>query len=97
MYTNGPIEKWELSDKEKNIDIKNKAEVMKKILPKDTAVVKEIKKYLVYYSIQLEQEYLRLKEINKKEDDKIFNIIRSKSLDNYEQLNNFFKLIIDGK
>ena len=70
---------------------------MKKILPKDTAVVKEIKKYLVYYSIQLEQEYLRLKEINKKEDDKIFNIIRSKSLDNYEQLNNFFKLIIDGK
>ena len=97
LYTNGPIEKWELSDKEKNIDIKNKAEVMKKILPKDTAVVKEIKKYLVYYSIQLEQEYLRLKEINKKEDDKIFNIIRSKSLDNYEQLNNFFKLIIDGK
>jgi hypothetical protein len=97
LYTNGPIEKWELSDQEKNIDIKNKAEVMKKILPKDTAVVKEIKKYLVYYSIQLEQEYLRLKEINKKEDDKIFNIIRNKSLDNCEQLNNFFKLIIDGK
>ena len=97
LYTNGPIEKWELSDEEKNIDIKNKAEVMKKILPKDTAIVKEIKKYLVYYSTQLEQEYLRLKEINKKDDDKIFNILRNKSLDNNEQLNNFFKLIIDSK
>ena len=97
LYTNGPIEKWELSDNEKNIDIKNKAEVMKKILPKDTAIVKEIKKYLVYYSTQLEQEYLRLKEINKKDEDKIFNILRNKSLENNEQLNNFFKLIIDGK
>ena len=70
---------------------------MKKILPKDTAIVKEIKKYLVYYSTQLEQEYLRLKEINKKEEDKMFNILRNKSLENNEQLNNFFKLIIDGK
>ena len=42
LYTNGPIEKWELSENEKNIDIKNKAEVIKKILPKDTAIVKEI-------------------------------------------------------
>ena len=97
LYTNGPIEKWELSDNEKNIDIKNKAEVMKKILPKDTAIVKEIKKYLVYYSTQLEQEYLRLKEINKKNEDKMFNILRNKSLENNEQLNNFFKLIIDDK
>ena len=97
LYTNGPIEKWELSEDEKNIDIKNKAEVIKKILPKDTAIVKEIKKYLVYYSTRLEQEYLRMKELIKKEDNNVFNSIRNKNLDNCEQLNNFFKLIIDGK
>ena len=97
LYTNGPIEKWELSENEKNIDIKNKAEVIKKILPKDTAIVKEIKKYLVYYSTQLEQEYLRLKEIINKNNIKVFNDIKNKSLDNYEKLNNFFKLIIENK
>ena len=97
LYTNGPIEKWELSENEKNIDIKNKEEVIKKILPKDTAVVKEIKKYLVYYSIRLEQEYLRLKELIRKENDITFNNLRNKSMDNCEKLNNFFKLIIDNK
>ena len=97
LYANGPIEKWELGDDAKNIDIKNKSEVMKKILPKDTAVVKEIKKYLIYYSNRLDQEYLRLKEIINKEDKKIFEILKNKSIDNNEQLNNFFKLIIDGK
>ena len=97
LYTNGPIEKWELSENEKNIDIKNKTEVMKKILPKDTAVVKEIKKYLVYHSIQLEQEYIRLKELIKKDDNITFNNLRKKFMDNCEKLNNFFKLIIDNK
>jgi hypothetical protein len=97
LYTNGPIEKWELSEKEKNIDIKNKEEVIKKILPKDTAVVKEIKKYLVYYSIRLEQEYSRMKDLIKKENDITFNNLRNKSMDNCEKLNNFFKLIIDSK
>ena len=96
LYTNGPIEKWELSENEKNIDIKNKTEVMKKILPKDTAVVKEIKKYLVYHSIQLEQEYIRLKELIKKDDNITFNNLRKKFMDNCEKLNNFFKLIIDN-
>ena len=97
LYTNGPIEKWELSENEKNIDIKNKAEVIKKILPKDTAIVKEIKKYLVYYSTQLEQEYLRLKEVINKNNGKVFDDIKNKSLENYEKLNNFFKLIIESK
>ena len=97
LYTNGPIEKWELSEYEKNIDIKNKAEVIKKILPKDTAIVKEIKKFLVYYSTHLEQEYLRLKEIINKNNDQVFNDIKNKSLENYEKLNNFFKLIIESK
>ena len=97
LYANGPIEKWELSEKEINIDIKNKKEVMKKILPKDTAVVKEIKKYLVYYSTRLEQEYLRVKSLIKKENNKVFDNIRNKSLENCEKLNNFFKLIIDSK
>jgi hypothetical protein len=97
LYANGPIEKWELSENEKNIDIKNKDEVIKKILPKDTAVVKEIKKYLVYYSTRLDKEYLRLKELIKKENDITFNNLRNKSIDNCEKLNNFFKLIIDSK
>ena len=97
LYTNGPIEKWELSEKEKNIDIKNKTEVMKKILPKDTAIVKEIKKYLVYYSTQLEKEYIRMKDLIKKEDKQVFDIIRNKNLDNCEQLNNCFKLLVDSK
>ena len=56
LYNNGPIEKWELSENEKNIDIKNKKEVIKKILPKDTAVVKEIKKYLIYYAMRLDDD-----------------------------------------
>ena len=96
LYTNGPIEKWELSENEKNIDIKNKTEVMKKILPKDTAVVKEIKKYSVYYSIQLEQEYIRLQELIKKENIQAFDKIRKKFMDNCEKLNNFFKLLVDN-
>ena len=96
LYNNGPIEKWELSENEKNIDIKNKKEVIKKILPKDTAVVKEIKKYLIYYAMRLDDEYSRLKDIIIKNDDKVFNNIKNKSLENVEKLTNFFKLIIDS-
>ena len=96
LYNNGPIEKWELSENEKNIDIKNKKEVIKKILPKDTAVVKEIKKYLIYYAMRLDDEYSRLKDIIIKNDDKVFNNLKNKSLENVEKLTNFFKLIIDS-
>lgn len=91
LYTNGPIEKWELSDKDKNIDIKNKEEVLKKILPKDTAIVNEIKKYLIYYATQLDSEYHRLKDTIEKQNNDAYQIFKEKSLEVLEDENKYWK------
>ena len=95
LYANGPIEKWELSDKDKNIDIKNKEEVIKKILPKDTAIVYEIKKYLIYYATQLDNEMLRVKESIEKQNKKAFKIFIDKNSDISGEYNKFIESMKD--
>jgi hypothetical protein len=95
LYANGPIEKWELSDKDKNIDIKNKEEVIKKILPKDTAIVHEIKKYLIYYATQFDNELQRVKESIEKQNKNAFTIFIDKNSDISGELNKFIVLMKD--
>jgi hypothetical protein len=95
LYTNGPIEKWELSDKDKNIDIKNKEEVIKKILPKDTAIVHEIKKYLIYYATQFDNELQRVKESIEKQNKNAFTIFIGKNSNISGELNKFIALMKD--
>ena len=91
LYTSEPVEKWELSENDKNIDIRNKDEVIKKILPKDTAIVNEIKKYLIYYATQLESEKNRLKPFLEKHLNDEYKKFKEKSIENLENLNIFLK------
>ena len=93
LFTNGPIDKWELSEKDKNIDITNKEEVIRKILPKDTAIVNEIRKHLIYYATQLDNEYRRLKEIIEIHNDNTYKIFIKKSKDILLEENKFFEKI----
>ena len=91
LFTNGPIDKWELSEKDKNIDVTNKEEVMRKILPKDTAIVNEIRKHLIYYATQLDNEYQRLKEIIEMHNDNTYKIFIKKSKDALSEENKFLE------
>ena len=93
LFTNGPIDKWELNEKDKNIDVTNKEEVMSKILPKDTAIVNEIRKHLIYYTTQLDNEYQRLKEIIEIHNDNTYKIFIKKSQDALLEENKFFEKI----
>ena len=93
LFTNGPIDKWELSEKDKNIDVTNKEEVMRKILPKDTAIVNEIKKHLIYYATQLDSEYQRLKELIEKQNNNAFEIFQRKNIEIQLALNQFLELL----
>ena len=91
LFTSEPIDKWELNEKDKNIDIKNKDEVMKKILPKDTAIVNEIRKHLIYYATQLESEYQRFKELININNVNIYKTFKEKSIEVLSQLNKFLE------
>ena len=91
LFTNGPIDKWELNEKDKNIDVTNKEEVMSKILPKDTAIVNEIRKHLIYYTTQLDNEYQRLKEIIEIHNDNTCKIFTKKSKDALSEENKFLE------
>lgn len=81
LFANGPIDKWELSEKDKNIDVTNKEEVIRKILPKDTAIVNEIRKHLIYYATQLDNEYQRLKEVIENQNINTYNLFKTKYLE----------------
>ena len=93
LFTNGPIDKWELSEKDKNIDITNKEEVIRKILPKDTAIVNEIRKHLIYYATQLDNEHQRLKDIIEKQNNNAYEIFRTKSMEVLSELNIFWESV----
>jgi hypothetical protein len=60
LYKNMEYDKWELNPEDRNIDINDKKLIIKKMLPKDTQVVNDIKKYLIYYATQLNKENIRL-------------------------------------
>ena len=93
LYKNKNIEKWELKNEDRNIDINNKDLVMKKILPKDTAVVNEIKKYLIYYGTQLDSENLKLKDIIEKQNIYMLKKVKEKSVLILDDLNKFWQLM----
>ena len=93
LYKNKNIEKWELKNEDRNIDINNKDLVMNKILPKDTAVVKEIKKYLIYYATQLNNENIRLKDIIEKNTNSMLKTVKEKCIQIINDLYKFWKLM----
>ena len=93
LYKNKNIEKWELKNEDRNIDINNKDLVMQKMLPKETEVVKEIKKYLIYYATQLDFENLRLKDTIEKQNNNMLKRIKEKSTQILIDLNKFWQLM----
>ena len=93
LYKNKNIEKWELKNEDRNIDINNKDLVMQKMLPKETEVVKEIKKYLIYYATQLDFENLRLKDTIEKQNNNMLKRIKEKSTQILNDLNKFWQLM----
>ena len=64
---------------------------MRKILPKDTAIVNEIRKHLIYYATQLDNEYQRLKEIIEMHNDNTYKIFIKKSRDALSEENKFLE------
>ena len=90
---NGPIDKWELNEKDKNIDVTNKEEVLRKILPKDTAIVNEIKRHLMYYATQLDNEYQRLKKVIDEQNEKVYISFKKKSKEVLSDLIKFFEKV----
>ena len=97
LFNNKDIEKWELKNEDLNIDFTDKELVMKKMLPKESAVVKEIKKYLIYYATQLDNEYIRIKDIIEKENCYMFNKVKENSIQILNDTNKFWELMNSKK
>ena len=93
LYNSNNIEKWELKNEDRDIDINNKELVINKILPQDTAVVNEIKKYLIYYATQLDSENQRVKDNIGKENNKTISQLKENSMQILNDLNKFWELI----
>ena len=93
LYENKCVDKWELKIEDRNIDYNNKELIMKKMLPKDSAVVNEIKKYLIYYATQLEDEGIRLKDSIDKNNINMFNRLKENSLNILSDINKFWELM----
>ena len=93
LYNNKNIDKWDLKNEDRNIDFNNKELVMKKILPKDSAIVNEIKKYLIYYATQLDSESKRLKDIIEEHNNNMLKNIKENNVHILGDLKNFWELI----
>ena len=93
LYENKCVDKWELKIEDRNIDYNNKELIMKKMLPKDSAVVNEIKKYLIYYATKLEDEGIRLKDSIDKNNINMFNRLKENSLNILSDINKFWELM----
>ena len=93
LYNNKNIDKWDLKNEDRNIDFNNKELVMKKMLPKDSAVVNEIKKYLIYYATQLDSESKRIKDIIEEHNNNMLKNIKENNVHILGDLKNFWELI----
>ena len=93
LYNNKNIDKWDLKNEDRNIDFNNKDLVLKKILPKDSAIVNEIKKYLIYYATQLDSESKRLKDIIEEHNNNMLKNIKENNVHILGDLKNFWELI----
>ena len=92
LYNSGKIDTWELNENDK-INNLSKQDIMAKMLPKDTAVVNEIKKYLIYYATQLYNENIRVKNITLKQNKEMFKRLKEKNYKTKEDDEKFWKLI----
>jgi len=97
LYTNKSFEKWELKNEDRNIDFNNKDLVMQKMLPKDTTVVNEIKKYLIYYATQLDSENIRLKDVIEQQNISLFSNVKEKYSGIIKDLSEFWNLMNRNK
>ena len=93
LYKNMDIEKWDLNPEDRNIDYNDKKLVMKKMLPNDTQVVNEIKKYLIYYATQLNNENLRIKDVLENKNNTNFKKLKDKSKQILNEFSGFLELM----
>ena len=93
LYKNMDIEKWDLNPEDRNIDYNDKKLVMKKMLPNDTQVVNEIKKYLIYYATQLNNENLRIKDVLENKNNNNFKKLKDKSKQILNEFSGFLELM----
>jgi hypothetical protein len=93
LYKNMEYEKWELNPEDRNINISDKKLVLKKMLPNDTRIVNDIKKYLIYYATQLNKENIRLKDVLEKNNNNNFKKLKDKSKKILNEFNGFLGLI----
>ena len=63
------------------------------MLPNDTKVVNDIKKYLIYYATQLNNEYLRLKDVIENINNNNFQKFKNKSKQIWNEFSVFLGLI----
>ena len=93
LYKNMDIEKWELNLEDRNIDYNDKNLIMKKMLPSDTKIVNDIKKYLIYYATQLNNENLRIKDLLENKNNTNFKKLKDKSKQILNEFSGFLELM----
>ena len=93
LYKNMDIEKWELNPEDRNIDYNDKNLIMKKMLPSDTKIVNDIKKYLIYYATQLNNENLRIKDMLENKNNTNFKKLKDKSKQILNEFSGFLELM----
>ena len=87
------IEKWELNPEDRNIDYNDRNLIMKKMLPSDTKIVNDIKKYLIYYATQLNNENLRIKDVLENKNNTNFKKLKDKSKQILNEFSGFLELM----
>ena len=93
LYKNMDIEKWDLNPEDRNIDYNDKNLIMKKMLPSDTKIVNDIKKYLIYYATQLNNENLRIKDVLENKNNTNFKKLKDKSKQILNEFSGFLELM----
>ena len=93
LYKNMDIEKWELNPEDRNIDYNDRNLIMKKMLPSDTKIVNDIKKYLIYYATQLNNENLRIKDLLENKNNTNFKKLKDKSKQILNEFSGFLELM----
>jgi len=93
LYKNMDVEKWELNPEDRNIDYNDKNLIMKKMLPSDTKIVNDIKKYLIYYATQLNNENLRIKDLLENKNNTNFKKLKDKSKQILNEFSGFLELM----
>ena len=93
LYKNMDVEKWELNPEDRNIDYNDKNLIMKKMLPSDTKIVNDIKKYLIYYATQLNNENLRIKDMLENKNNTNFKKLKDKSKQILNEFSGFLELM----